>query len=65
MHDFLRLPAIHGALTGIGGAIVVDLVMFLKWKPEEKWSFDWRVAIKRYLQGAIGGILAAMGLSVT
>ena len=53
-----------GALTGLAAAVLVDLFSFRKWKSwDEAHTFDWRLALLRYAQGIVGGLLAAAGIS--
>lgn len=53
-------PILGGALTGFVSAFLIDLDA---WKMAPKDSkFDWSLAVKRWLAGAISGALAGAGL---
>ena len=63
LQDILANPIARGALEGIGGALVIDYVAFRSWKRlDDALSYDWRTAGWRWLQGAVGGAVAAAGL---
>lgn len=51
-----------GALYGLGAALAVDYLEFRKWKSaSDALSYDWGVAAWRWLQGAVGGAVLALG----
>lgn len=53
-------PILGGALTGFVSAFLVDLDA---WKRAPKGSkFEWDLAAKRWLAGAVAGALAGLGL---
>lgn len=64
----IGIVAFAGALTGIGAAVNVDRAEFASWLKKENLGnlfaniskFEWRVALKRYAQGAVGGAVAAV-----
>lgn len=48
------------ALAGFISALMIDLD---KWKhADANAKFDWALALKRWLMGALGGVLTALGL---
>jgi hypothetical protein len=62
---FLQSPLVHGVVSGVGAAVLVDLVAFLTWKSwDAARTFDYRLAVLRYLQGAVGGGLVAAGIKL-
>lgn len=53
-----------GALSGFGGALLIDYAEFRKWKSVQEFiSYNWGVAAFRWVQGAVGGVVAAAGLA--
>lgn len=64
MGELVTHPLVHGALLGFWTAFSVDLALFLKasgWKVE---GFDFSVATKKWVSGAITGVLGALGLGL-
>ncbi len=57
---------LNGAVAGILSAVIVDLHAWQNDGFAFSWakSFEWRVAIIRWLQGAVTGALAGAGLGV-
>jgi H+/Cl- antiporter ClcA len=59
MNELLK-KIIAGALSGFVSAFLVDLNA---WKSNEAMEhFNWAVAIKRWLAGAVSGALTGLGL---
>ncbi len=57
--------AFHGALTGWASAATVDFVAFKTWKSfDDAKTYNWSVALWRWLQGAVTGAVAGAGLGV-
>ena len=56
-----RLAA--GAACGVASAAMIDFAAFRSWK---KWDdalvYDWRTASFRWVQGAVVGMVTALGL---
>ena len=54
---------IAGAVAGIVSAAVIDIDAWAKWKADDHdgAAFDWGVAVKRWVSGAVSGVLAALG----
>jgi hypothetical protein len=48
------LPAVRGAVGGFGVAFAIDIQSWLRHKQAEP-KFDWEVAVKRWILGAITG----------
>ena len=53
------LPAIGGAVGGFISAVLVDVDA---WK-KSSGQFDWGLAAKRWIAGAVAGALAGLGVS--
>ena len=61
--DWLQHSVVRGALTGIVAAAAVDYAAFRSWKSfADARGYSWSVAAFRWVQGAITGALAALGL---
>jgi hypothetical protein len=58
--DQLIKKVIASALAGLLGAVVVDLD---KWKTADSDHFDWKLAVKRWIQGAVTGAITALGIN--
>jgi len=59
----LHQPFVHGLLTGLGTAALVDIGAFLKWKDEtDIKAFNYRLAMLRWAQGAVSGAIFGAGL---
>ena len=56
----LLVKIIKGALLGFLGALMFDLQ---KWNESVGFSFDWKVAVVRWVKGAVAGALGALGVS--
>lgn len=53
----------QGALAGLVAAMVVDYNAFRSWKSlDEARTYDWGLALRRWLQGLTTGALSAFGL---
>jgi hypothetical protein len=51
---------IAGAVSGFVAAALVDLNA---WSKSTSGGFDWALAIKRWVAGAVSGALAALGMA--
>lgn len=58
--DQLIKKVIASTLAGFLGAVVVDLD---KWKTADSDQFDWKLALKRWIQGAVTGAITALGMN--
>jgi hypothetical protein len=59
---FLNHPVVAGAIAGAGGAALADYAAFRNWKSfDDALTYDWYVALFRWVQGAVGGALFALG----
>jgi hypothetical protein len=47
-------------LLGFLGAVMFDLQ---KWNEAVGFSFDWKIALVRWVKGAVAGALGALGVS--
>lgn len=64
MTQYLDHPAVKGALAGILAAAAVDLQAFRAWKSfDDVVTYQWKTAGWRWVQGAILGALAGIGLA--
>lgn len=62
--EYLSNPYIAGMLSGIATAAVVDFHAFKSWQTwHELASYDWSTAGFRLFQGAITGLLTALGIA--
>lgn len=61
----LAYPLVRATVTGLTGAVVIDLIAFVRYKDptQARAAFDWRIALFRYAQGAVGGFLGGLGIS--
>ena len=57
--DQLIKKVIASTLAGFLGAVVVDLD---KWKTADSDQFNWKLALKRWIQGAVTGAITALGI---
>lgn len=65
METLLANPLLNGAVTGLLAAASVDFAAFRAWKSfDDAKTYDWSVALFRWVQGAIVGVVAAAGLGV-
>ena len=56
-------PITRGAVSGLVAAAAVDLAAFRSWKRvQDVLAYDWQIAIFRWVQGAVLGAVAAVGL---
>ena len=56
----LLIKVIKGAAIGFLGAVMFDLQ---KWNEAVGFSFDWKIALVRWVKGAVAGALGAVGVS--
>lgn len=57
-------PILAAALSSLWGAIVIDLMAFLKWKSwDDAHSFDVRLALLRYTQSLVGGFVGTLAVA--
>lgn len=64
MNDLLQHPIVRGALAGAAGAALGDYRNFRSWKSvDDAMTYEWKTAAWRWFQGAVGGAMAAAGLS--
>jgi len=59
MNDQLK-KALAGAVSGFIAAALVDLNA---WSKSDSKGFDWALAVKRWVSGAVSGALAGFGMS--
>lgn len=60
----LHNPLVQGALTGLVSAAGVDFAAFRSWKSfDDAHNYDWKLAIWRWFQGAVLGVLSGAGLA--
>ena len=53
-----------GALNGFGAAVLIDYAELRKWKSwDDLAAYEWKVASWRWVQGALGGLIAAAGIA--
>jgi hypothetical protein len=67
MTTLLAHPVVVGALSGFLTAARVDYIAFQRFQtPEEAAQYQWRIALWRWLQGAVIGAVTAreLGLGV-
>ena len=61
---FVHNPIVQGALTGALAAAATDFHAFKTWTSfHDAATYDWWVAVFRWIQGAFVGLLAAAGIS--
>lgn len=57
-----------GLLMGVGPAIAGDIRTIYAWANQDKLTFaqvfDWRIALKKLLAGAIGGVAGVFGFAL-
>jgi hypothetical protein len=56
----LLAKALKGAALGFLGAVMFDLQ---KWNESVGFGFDWNIAVKRWIKGAVTGAAGALGVS--
>lgn len=55
---------VAGAVSGALSAAIIDIQAFRSWKNvQEALAYDWGVAIWRWFQGAVLGVVGAAGLA--
>lgn len=63
VHSLAQMPLVQGALAGLLTAAHVDYQAFKGWSDfHDAYTYDWRRAIFRWVQGAVGGAVLAAGL---
>ena len=63
MSSDLLFRLVQGALTGVLAAAAVDVQAFRAWRSlDDAVAYDWRLAAFRWSQGAVLGVLSALGL---
>lgn len=63
MNETLTFALLRGALTGLLAAASVDFAAFRTWKNfDQAKTYDWKLAAFRWAQGAVVGMLAAVGI---
>jgi len=66
MTQYLANKYVAGALAGLIAAAVVDINAFRTWKSvNEALDYDWGIALWRWGQGALSGLIMAAGLDAT
>lgn len=61
--EFMHLPIVAGAVSGILGAAAADFAAFRSWKNvHDAASYDWQTAAWRWFQGAVIGAAGGAGL---
>jgi hypothetical protein len=66
MHEFFAHPVVKGAIAGAISAATIDINAFRAWKNAHDFvEYDWGTAVFRWAQGALMGILTAIGLGAT
>lgn len=61
--EWLHHPLARAALLGIVTAAVVDYRNFKGWKSvSEALAYNWGTALWRWFQGAVTGVMGALGL---
>lgn len=61
--ELLNNPYVRAALTGVLAAAAVDIAAFRSWKSiDDALSYSWNLALWRWGQGAIVGLISAVGL---
>lgn len=64
-HQWIHLPIVQGALTGLIGAAVVDFAAFRAWKSWHDIAvYQWGLASFRWFQGAVVGAVTAAGIGL-
>jgi len=62
MRELVKHPVVQGALTGLVTAAAVD---FQAWRRSPTWKvdgFNWALASKRWVGGAVSGALTGAGI---
>jgi hypothetical protein len=60
----LHNPLVQGALAGWLSAAGADLAAFRSWKSfDDAAHYDWKVAIWRWFQGTLLGVLSGAGFA--
>ncbi len=59
MNDFSMRKLVAGAVSGFLAAAVVDVSAWAR----SMEPFDWSLAAKRWVAGAVSGVCAAMGIA--
>lgn len=62
-HAIISSPLVAGALSGLLSAAAVDYAAFRTWDDwHDLTSYSWGLATFRWVQGAIIGAIAALGV---
>ena len=57
-------PFVAALLSGLWGALAVDLMAFLKWQSWDEYAkWNWRLTLLRAAQGAIGNIIGTLAVA--
>jgi hypothetical protein len=63
MSEQLIFSLMRGAIAGAVAAATVDFGAFRTWKTfDQAKTYDWKLAGVRWLQGAVMGMLASVGI---
>ena len=62
--NFLHNRLVAGAISGALGGLVVDINAYLAWQKYQETPFNWGLALSRIVQGAVAGVISALGLGV-
>jgi hypothetical protein len=63
MQEWIANPLVQGTITGLVSAAMVDYAAFRSWKSwHDAAVYGWGTAAFRWFQGAVGGLLTALGL---
>lgn len=66
MHDFLHNSFVRSAIAGLVAAAIVDVHAFMKFQDVREFAkYSWGIAAFRWVQGAVGGLITAAGISLT
>lgn len=64
MQEFIANPLVAGAVAGLIAGAASDISAFRSWKSfDEARQYSWNLAIWRWFQGAVFGVIAAAGLA--
>lgn len=60
----MTAQVIAGAFSGFLAAAAVDFHAFASWKRvEDAMTYNWKVAVFRWVQGAVAGAIGGLSLS--
>jgi len=64
LQPYLVHPLARSVLAGVIAAAAIDIAAFRAWKSwDDATRYDWRTASFRWVQGAVIGLLAGLGLA--